>query len=216
MSCSLVLQHHASPIWTSRQEVQGRTLQEDHTRGKEKKTPTAEDETLPIELEVPVAPKQKGISINEPISQPPSLPAPVEGKGKKVLVDPPHPPKKQKRGPEHEPLLLNPALPQYRELKTQLKMKLHLNVGDSGTAMVEDYTKFLAEGCSAITPEVWDRFKSDQTGGLLNLGLMCSLVVSISLFFSSLSYLLSFVTLGLISLRLACFPDFFVHVAAQC
>ena len=92
-------------------------------------------------------------------------------------------------------------------------MKLHLNAGDSGAAMVEDYTRFLVEGCSQIAPDVWDRFKSDQSGGLLNLGLMSSLIVSISLLFSSLSYLLSFVTLGLISLCLACVPVFFVHVA---
>lgn len=92
---------------------------------------------------------------------------------------------------------MNPALPQHRELKTHLKMKLHLNAGDSGTAIVEDYTKFLAEGCSSITPEMWNRFKSDQTGGLLNLGLMSSLVVSISLLFSSPSYLASYITFSL-------------------
>ena len=72
-------------------------------------------------------------------------------------------------------------------------MKLHLNAGDSGTAMVEDYAKFLAEGYSSIAPEVWDRFKSDQIGGLLNLGLMSSLIVSISSLFSSPSYLISFI-----------------------
>ena len=140
----------------------------------------------------------------------------MKGKGKKVLVEPPRPPKKQKRGPEPLSSPLDPAIPQHRELNTQLKMKLHLNAGDSGTAMVEDYTRFLVEGYSQISPDVWDRFKSDQSGGLLNLGLMFSLIVSISLLSSSLFCLLFFVTLGLIFLCLASFPVFFVHAAAQC
>ena len=72
-------------------------------------------------------------------------------------------------------------------------MKLYLNAEDFGTAMVEDYAKFLAEGCNSIAPEVWDRFKAYQTGGLLDLGLMSSLVVSISSLFSSPSYLISFI-----------------------
>ena len=137
----------------------------------------------------------------------------MKGKGKKVLVEPPRPPKRQKRGPEPLSSPLDPAIPQHRELNTQLKMKLHLNAGDSGTAMVEDYTRFLVEGCSQIAPDVWDRFKSDQSGGLLNLGLMSSLIVSISLLSSSLLF---FVTLSLIFLCLACFPVLFVHAATQC
>ena len=72
-------------------------------------------------------------------------------------------------------------------------MKLHLNDGDSGTAMVADYTKFLVESCSSIAPEVWDKFKADQTGGLLKIRLMSSLVVSISLLFTSLFDLASYI-----------------------
>ena len=102
-----------------RQEVQGRTFKETYTRGEEKKpAPPAEDENPTIEPEVHVAPKQKGISINEPVSQPSALPAPVKGKGKKVLAEPPHPPKRQRRGPEHEPSSLDLAIPQDRELHT--------------------------------------------------------------------------------------------------
>ena len=104
------------------------------------------------------------------------------------MEEPPRPPKKQKRG--LDPLSLDSAVPQYRDLNIPLEMKLHLNAGDSGTAMVEDYTRFLVEGCNQISPDVWDRFKSDQSGGLLNLGLMSSLIVSIFFLLSSLYLLL--------------------------
>lgn len=75
------------------------------------------------------------------------------------------------------------------ELKTQVHMWLHPDAGDSGNAMVADYVKFLVEGCSSIAPEVWGRFKADQTGGLVNLELMSSLVVS-TLHFKFLPHLL--------------------------
>lgn len=134
---------------------------------------------------------RKGITINEPTSQPPALPAPVKGIGKKVLVESPRLPKKQKRGTEHEPSLLDPVPRKPREVKTQFHMKLHPNAEDFGTAVVVGYSKFLVEGCSAIAPEVWDRFKSNQTGALLNFGLMSSLVVSILLRLTSLFGLIS-------------------------
>ena len=70
-------------------------------------------------------------------------------------------------------------------------MKLRPNAGDSGTAMVAYYAKFLVEGCSLIALEVWDRFKSDQTIALLNFGLMSSLVVSILVLLNSLFGLIS-------------------------
>lgn len=88
-------------------------------------------------------------------------------------------------------------------------MKLHLNARDSGAAMVEDYTRFLVEGCNQIAPNVWDRFKSDQSEGLLNIGLTSSLIVSISLF----SFFFFPVSLpNLIFLYHVCFSVLLVHV----
>ena len=83
-------------------------------KGEKRKSPSPEDETPVVEPEVPTAPRQKMISLNEPTSQPPALPIPVQGKGKKVLVEPPRPPKKQKRGSEPLSSSLDPAVPQYR------------------------------------------------------------------------------------------------------
>ena len=100
------------------------------------------------------------------------------------MVEVPPPLKKQNRGPEQPPIPLKA-----RELKTQVHMRLHPDAGDSGTAMVADYVKFLVEGCSSIAPKVWGRFKANHIGGLVNLGLMSSLVVS-SLYFNSLPCLL--------------------------
>lgn len=76
--------------------------------GRKRKTPAAEDESLPLdplpiehealpaEHQIPAAPKQKGVVINEPAPPTPVTSAPVVSKGKGVLVEAPPLRKKQK------------------------------------------------------------------------------------------------------------------------
>lgn len=179
--------------------------------GEKKKTPvdqskeksaTPEPE-IPKQLEVvkkPEVPKLKAVIIGLPRhNKPPSPPSPVLVKGKGKMDEPSHPSKKQKLSTvrEHRPLVsvLEPV--QWREFNSQLKLKLHPNVGASGTAMVADLAQIMANLCNAIAPEAWERFKSDQSGHLLNLGLMSSLVVRILLL--KLIFLCSFFKLFLTS-----------------
>ena len=160
--------------------------------GKKRKTPPAEVDISPPEPAAPEIPQKEWVIFKEPIPQALGLPPPVEGKGKKVMEDPSRPPKKPKRTedqPSIVPTAANSEAAKSRTLRTQLQMELHPNVGDSGSAMSIDYTKFLVEGMISIAPEVWDRFKSDQTGSLLNFGLMSSLIVSISVFVYFILYI---------------------------
>ena len=96
------------------------------------------------------------------------------------MVETARPSKKPRRGAEHDLLsVVNPDPSNHKEVKSQIHTHLDPSAGDSGAAMVIDYTKFLNDACSTLTSDVWDRFKFYQaTGGLLNFGLMSTLVVS--------------------------------------
>ena len=96
------------------------------------------------------------------------------------MVEPARPPKKPRRGVEHDLLsIVNPGPSNRKEVKSQIHTHLDPSMGDSGATMVMDYTKFLNDACSTLTPDVLDRFKSDQaTGGLVNFGLMSTLFAS--------------------------------------
>lgn len=86
--CLLTLQIPclASQNWPPRNPKQ--CVPQKLAKGEKRKTPSPKDDTPVVEPEAPVAPRQKGISFNQPVSQPHVLPVPVQGKGKKVLEEP--------------------------------------------------------------------------------------------------------------------------------
>ena len=64
---------------------------------RKRKTPPAEDEAFVPE---PAAPKSKSLTIKEPTAQAPSLPPPVEGKGKGKMDEPARPLKRLRHNRE--------------------------------------------------------------------------------------------------------------------
>lgn len=149
---------------------------------KKRKTPPTEDDATLPEPEAPKVPKQKALSINEPTSLAPSLPPPVEGKGKEKLVEPPRHPKKSRHTKDPSPPVppvIVPEADQKKTLKTQFLAELNSTAGDVGLTMATDYTKWLAQCMTSVAPEVWDCLKTDQPNPLLSFGLMSSFIVSI-------------------------------------
>ena len=130
------------------------------------------------------------------------------------MDEPSRPPKKPRRGAEHESLVVNPESSNRKEIKTQIHMNLHSSAGDSGAAMVIDYTKFLVDACSTLSPDVWDRFKTGQnTGGIINFMLMSSLVIGILV----LSHSIITYSLNLANLFVFFFlPDLMLPTATEC
>lgn len=146
---------------------------------KKRKTPPAEDEAFVPE---PTAPKSKSLTIKEPIAQAPSLPPPVEGKGKEKMDELVRPPKRSrhaKESPLPVPSTIVPKANQGKTVKAQLSATLNPTAEDTGFTMVNDYAKWLGQCATSVAPETWNHILVDQPNSLLSFGLMSSFIVSV-------------------------------------
>ena len=145
-----------------------------------RKTPPAEDEAFVPE---PAAPKSKSLVIKEPTVQAPSMPPPVEGKGKGKVVEPPRPLKRLRHAREPSLPVSSPVVPETtpgKTVKAQLHATLSPAAGDTGFTMFNDYAKCLSQCASSVAPETWSHILVDQPNSLLSFGLMSSFIVSVS------------------------------------
>ena len=131
----------------------------------------------------PAAPKSKTLTIKEPTAQAPSLPPPVEGKGKGKMDEPPRPLKRLRHAREPSLPASSPDASETapgRITKAQLHATLHPAAGDTGFTMFNDYAKWLGQCASSVAPDTWDHILVDQPNSLLSFGLMSSFIVSVS------------------------------------
>ena len=145
-----------------------------------RKTPPAEDEAFVPE---PAAPNSKSLTIKEPTAQAPSLPPPVEGKGKGKMDEPPRPLKRLRHAREPSLPASSPDASEIapgRIAKPQHHATLHPAAGDTGFTMFNDYAKWLGQCASSVAPETWDHILVDQPNSLLSFELMSSFIVSVS------------------------------------
>ena len=147
---------------------------------KKRKTPPTEDDAFVPE---PAAPKSKSLTIKEPTAQVPSLPPPVEGKGKGKMDELARPPKKPRHTKDPSlpvPPTIVPEADQGKIVKAQLFATLNSAAGDTGFTMVNDYAKWLGQCMTSVAPETWNHILVDQPNSLLSFGLMSSFIVSVS------------------------------------
>ena len=145
-----------------------------------RKTPRPEDDAFVPEQ---TAPKSKSIKIKEPTAQAPSLPPPVEGKGKGKMDEPVRPLKRLRHAREPSLPASSPDASETapgRTAKAQLHATLHPAAGDTGFTMFNDYAKWLGQCASSVAPETWDHILVDQPNSLLSFGLMSLFIVSVS------------------------------------
>lgn len=151
---------------------------------------------IPKDPEVPTqldAPKLKGVVFKEPTSQPKSLPAPVEGKGKGVFVEPPRPFKKQKFTPvcEQRQAIPDPEVITRREVDTRENLSLSNNAGATGQEMAVDLMTRVARSLSTVSSNLWEQFKDSDTHAQVELEIHFHIVVCIYLLhFFALTFLL--------------------------
>ena len=129
------------------------------------------------------APKSKSLTIKEPTAQAPSLPPPVEGKGKGKMDELARPPKKLRHTKDPTPPVQSTIIPetnQGKTVKAQLFATLNPAAGDTGFTRVNDYAKWLGQCATSVAPETWNHILVDQPNSLLSFGLMSSFIVSVS------------------------------------
>ena len=131
------------------------------------KSPVHEHDVSLPELEIPnkpevqkkpEAPKLKGVVFKEPAPQTKTLPAPVEGKGKGKLVEPPFPTNKQKLTPVVEQGLVtpDPKVITRREVDTREHLSLSDSAGATGKAMAVDLMTRVARSLSTVDTKLWE------------------------------------------------------------